>query len=319
MATPQVMPQSANQPLSFQQVNDPAYIREQLTAAMTRKAQALGQPPPTPEQVEQNMHYVTQPDVYGDGQTRSGWSPYWEDRFGTPGSEGASGADRGGASTLVPGGDAPAPGQTLGQMNGFSSNPVNGVASFNAPGLVAPYTQEFKPTDINTILQAPAFQAAQANGIDELGRSAAARGTLLTGGFGKDLMKYSMGLSLGELNNQFNRDATTYGTNRDTFWGNQNNAFSKLGQFANIGGNISGQLGGYGTGYANNAQQNANNAGDLVTNQGQANADTSLAKGANTGQTVGTAIQNAGDIWSGLFKQNKTPYSTPPYFPQRTT
>lgn len=288
--------------LTFQQANDPTYIRQQLTQAMTQKAQALGQPPPTPEQIDANMHYITQPDTYGDGQVRSGWSPYWADRFGTPGAEGASGADRGGASTLVPGGVPQGGGTSFGQMAGFSSQPVNGVASFNAPGLLAPYTKEFQPTNINTILNADAFKAAQANGMDELSRSAAARGTLLTGGFGKDLMKYSMGLSLGELNNQFNRDATTYGTNRDTFYGNQNNAFNKMNAFTNTGAGIAQNLGGYGSGYAQNAQVNANNQGGLITGQGDYDASTGLANASNTSNTVGNAAKNATEIdWAKIF------------------
>jgi len=103
--------------LTFQQANDPTYIRQQLKAAMTKRAQASGQPPPTAADVEQNMHYITQPDTYRDGQVHSGWSPYWEDKFGTPGREGGSGADLGDSSTLVPGG-----GGQIGAGGGFSPN-----------------------------------------------------------------------------------------------------------------------------------------------------------------------------------------------------
>ncbi len=291
--------------LTFQQANDPTYVRQKATEALTRRAQAYGRPAPTEAEIQEAMNYALKPDVYSDGQTRSGWSEYWDNRFGIPGNEGAAAGDKGGASTLVQGGQ----GQTLGQMagGGFSPNAQNGVASFNAPGLLAPYTKEFQGTDINTILNAPAFQAAQANGIDELGRSAAARGTLLTGGFGKDLMKYSMGLGLGELNNQFNRDLSSYTTNRDTFQSNQNNAFNKLSSFANTGANIASNLGGYGSQYANNTQQNANNAGDILTGQGDATAQNDLAKGVNKGQTLGNLATNLGSVdWANMFKRRTT-------------
>ncbi len=216
-------------------------------------------------------------------------------------------------------------GQTLGQMAGvgFSPNAQNGVASFNAPGLLAPYTKEFQGTDINTILNAPAFQADQANGIDELGRSAAAHGTLLTGGFGKDLMKYSMGLGLGELNNQFNRDLSTFGTNRDTFYGNQNNAFNKLSSFANTGANIANGLNQDSSGYAQNAQVNANNQGNLISGQGDASAAAGLANAQNTNQTLGGIAQSVftggngtdGFSWSNVFKRPGGNGMTPPYAP----
>ncbi len=196
------------------------------------------------------------------------------------------------------------PGQG-GQMGGgFSPNAQNGVASFNAPGLLAPYTKEFQPTDITTILNAPAYQAAQANGVDQIQRSAAGRGTLLTGGTLKDLAGYTQGLALGELNNQFNRDATTFGTNRDTFYGNQNNAFNKLSSFANTGANIASSLGQYGSSYANNAQQNANQSGDLLTGQGDATATNDINKGLNKGQTIGNLATNLGQVdWSKLFRR----------------
>ncbi len=307
IAPPQGAPQQGGS-LTFQQANDPTYVRQKATEALTRRAQAYGRPAPTEAEIQEAMNYALKPDVYSDGQTRSGWSEYWDNRFGIPGNEGAAAGDKGGDSTLIQGGQ----GQTLGQMGGFSPNAQNGVASFNAPGLLAPYTKEFQPTDINSILNAPAFQAAQANGIDELGRSAAARGTLLTGGFGKDLMKYSMGLGLGELNNQFNRDATTYGTNRDTFFGNQNNAFNKLSSFANTGANIANNLNQNSSGYAQNAQVNANNQGNLMSGQGDASAAAGLAGAQNTNQTLGGIAQSVftGGVgpdgkfsWGNLFKR----------------
>jgi hypothetical protein len=199
--------------------------------------------------------------------------------------------------------------------SGYSPNAVNGVASFNAPGLAAPYTKEFQPTDINTILQAPAFQAAQANGIDQIQRGAAAKGTLLTGGTLKDLSQWDMGLGLGALNDQFNRDATTYGTNRDTFNSNKSNAFNVLNGFANTGLNGAQTLGQFGSSYANNSQDNANNAANLTTNQGANNANAAAAQGANTNNAITGGVKAAsGTDWSGLFP--KKPLGTPnPYQP----
>ncbi len=190
-----------------------------------------------------------------------------------------------------------------GMPQGFSASPSGPNASFAAPGLLAPYKQEFKPTDINSILQSDAFKAAQANGIDEISRGAAGHGTFLTGQTLKDLSKWNQGLALGTLNDQFNRDATTFGTNRDTFWGNQNNAFNKLSNFTQQGLQGAGQLGSYGSQYANNSQQNANNQGGYLSGQGDETAKNGLINANNTNQTLGNLAESAGAIdWSRNFK-----------------
>lgn len=189
---------------------------------------------------------------------------------------------------------------------GFSTGAQSGVAPFGAVGLAAPYTQEFKPTDINSILGSDAFQAAMKNGMEAIQRSAAAKGTLLTGGTLKDLASWTQGLGLGAINDQFNRDATTYDLNRGTFWGNQNNAFNKLAGFTSLGQSGAGTLGSFGSQYANNVQQNAANAGDLFTGQANANAATNLAKGANTSDAF-TNIANTlrSTDWTKFFTNPK--------------
>lgn len=212
-------------------------------------------------------------------------------------------------------GGSPSGGSTYGgggafQMpSGFSTNPSGPNAPFSAPGLLAPYNQTFTPTNINTILDSDAFKAAQANGVDQIQRSAAGRGTLLTGGTLKDLASWTNGLALGALNDQFNRDATTFGTNRDTFWGNENNAFNKLSNFSQLGLQGAGQLGGYGTTYGNTSQNNANQQSNLQTGQADANASNAIARANNTNATLGGLATDAGSIdWSKLFNRGKAGY-----------
>ena len=308
MATPAMMPQTATQ-------MDP-YDQSILNALKT------GYPGRDQSFYDEQLNYYRgkrgsgETSAWATGQPGRTMDDYWAARAGGMGAGGADAATAG----QWAGGDAPAPGGGMTMGGGFSSQPVNGVASFNAPGLLAPYTKEFNPTNIQTILDAPAFQAAQANGMDELGRSAAASGTLLTGGFGKDLMKYSMGLSLGELNNQFNRDNSTFNTNRDTFYGNQNNAYNKLNGYTNTGAGIAQNVGGYGTAYANNSQVNANNQGTLLTNQGDSTAAAGMANAQNSNNTFGNianGVWNAGQTpsggwdWRSIFKPKTSTTGTP--------
>lgn len=232
---------------------------------------------------------------------------YWVQRATGMGAGGADVATAGpyaGQDALAGGGGSTGGGTLAGLPAGFSTSPSGPNAPFSAPGLLAPYNQTFQPTDINTILNSDAFKAAQANGVDQIQRSAAGRGTLLTGGTLKDLASWTNGLALGTLNDQFNRDATTFGTNRDTFWGNQNNAFGKLRDFSQLGLSGAGQLGGYGTTYGNTSQNNANQQSNLQTGQADANATNDLANANNTNNTIGGLAKSAGAIdWSKLFNR----------------
>ncbi len=207
---------------------------------------------------------------------------------GEPGYVPGSGNSGGGGGFGGSGGGGMAP--------GYSTTPMGPNAPFTAPGLAAPYNKEFQPTDINSILNSDAFKAAQANGVDQIQRSAAGRGTLLTGGTLKDLSQWNQGLALGTLNDQFNRDATTFGTNRDTFWGNQDRTFNKLNQFAQTGMQGAQQLGGYGSQYGNSTQNNTNQQTGLMTGQANATAGSGMLQANNTNQTLGGLADSAGAV-----------------------
>lgn len=164
------------------------------------------------------------------GET-SGWATgepgrtmddYWKMRAGYSAFGGyddpATGGPLAGTSAINGGGLPP----------GFSTNPGSAVSSFQAPGLLAPYNQEFTGVDPRRISESPGYQFRMQEGMKALENSAAARGTLLTGGTLKDLTGYAQGLASTEYDNEWNRAYQGAGFNRDTFWGNQNNAFSKL-------------------------------------------------------------------------------------------
>lgn len=163
--------------------------------------------------------------------------------------------------------------------DGYSLNGINGLSSFSAPGLAAPFTQQFQaPTGTDD----PGFQFAMEQGQQGLERSAAARGTLLTGGTLKDLANYTTGAALQGYGDAWNRAKNVYDTNRGTFWGNQTNAFNKLSGLAGAG--------------ADAASSYAANTGNLYQQQGANNAQQTATQNQNWQNTFG----NLADLGSGL-------------------
>ena len=312
-----------------QDPRDPAYVRQQVTDALTKRAQAYGRPAPTEADIQQGIGYVLTPDRYSDGNVRSGWSDYWANRLGIPGNEGGASGDYGGSATLLPDdnsiGRGPGNG-SFGNMGGggmpagYSATGANRLASFSAPGLAAPWTEQFNaPADFQAptadeVMNSPAVQARLKMGEEGLQRSAAAKGTLLTGGTLKDLANYDQGVAAQEYGDEYNRrfqaNNNTYGRrlgeyqmDEGTFFNNSNNAYNKLAGFTQLGMQGTGQLGGYGTGYSNSAQNNANATGGLLTGQANATANAQTAQANNTNTTLGGLAESAGAVdWSKVFK-----------------
>lgn len=169
--------------------------------------------------------------------------------------------------------------------------------------LMTPYGKQFDGADGYSILDSPAFKAAQTNATDAIQRSAAAKGTLLTGGTLKDLSDYQMGMGLGAINDQFNRDIGQADFNRGTQWGDRDRAYNYLSGFTQLGQNGAATLGNFGTGYSSQTGQNARTSADLVTGQGDADANADLARGRNNANTTANIINAAGQIdWAKLFK-----------------
>ncbi len=75
---------------------------------------------------------------------------------------------------------------------------------------------DFKPPNPADIANDPAYQFRLAQGEKGLQRSAAAHGTLLTGGLLKSLANYDQGLASEEASKQFDRALAAYNTNRST-------------------------------------------------------------------------------------------------------
>ena len=118
----------------------------------------------------------------------------------------------------------------------------------------------------------PGYQARLQLGTDTLQKSAAARGSVLTGGTAKALDTYSQDYASNEYGNVYNRALDTYNTNYNAYNTNQQNQYNKLASLAGSG------------------QQTAAN----LAQQGQAAANTASNIDLTTGAQQGQALQNAG-------------------------
>lgn len=109
--------------------------------------------------------------------------------------------------------------------------------------------------DYSAFLNSPTYKFAEQQGMAGLDASAAARGNLFSGGYGKQLVGFNQGLATQQFNNYYNQLAGLSGT----------------------GLSAANALAGVGTNYANQVGQNDTNAGTAMASgylqNGQANAN----------------------------------------------
>jgi hypothetical protein len=146
----------------------------------------------------------------------------------------------------------------------------------------------------------PGFDFRMAEGQKALERSAASKGTLLSGGTAKALERYAQDYSSGEYNNAYNR---TYGRATDAYnqaqeryrtnyavdSANKSSLFGRISGLAGIGSSSAGETAALGNSYASNAGSNtmnaANNAASVNMNAANnaANYNTSAAAARASG------------------------------------
>lgn len=149
-------------------------------------------------------------------------------------------------------------------QNGGTPTGASGTFGSLSQGWTTPFQSDYKtftrpsPEDI---ANDPSFKFQFEQGIGALQRSAAAKGTLLTGGTMKDLEAFGQGLAstfddkyynraLGENQMGYSRDLGEYGINRENFYTNQDNLFNRNYSLAQLGQQAAGQLGQYGSSYS---------------------------------------------------------------------
>lgn len=118
----------------------------------------------------------------------------------------------------------------------------------------------------------PGYQARLQFGTDAIQKSAAAAGSVVTGGTAKALDTYGQNFASNEYGNVYNRALNTYDTNYNAYNTNQTNQYNKLAA-----------LTGTGQATAANMAQQGQSAANTIAN-------TDLTAGAQQGQD----LQNAG-------------------------
>ncbi len=153
-----------------------------------------------------------------------------------PGNPNASGqidtvdfGDGGGWRDLIHGGD------DAWQNIADSPGGAGGAGGMADGSLLAPWTTPFTPRDPSQIAQDPAYQFQLGQGTQAINRSAAARGTLLTGGTLKSLDQYGQGLASTFNDKYYARDLGEYQLAQQNFYANQDRPFNKLSQLATLG------------------------------------------------------------------------------------
>jgi hypothetical protein len=156
------------------------------------------------------------------------------------------------------------------------------ASGVGAGSLTTPYSGFTAPTGL-TEQNDPGYQARLALGTEALQKSAAARGSVLTGGTAKALDTYGQDYASNEYGNVYNRALQTYGTNAGNYYTGQNNQFNRLASLAGTGQATATNLAQQGQNAAN-----ANSNIDLTTGQ-QQGQDITNAGTANASGIVGSA------------------------------
>lgn len=171
----------------------------------------------------------------------------------------------------------------LGQADEFTGHTgAAGSGGNQGLGLDSPLLKGFGETfnyNSDDVLNSKAFQAALARGKQALERSAAAKGTILTGGMLKDLHEFGTTFALDAIQDDYNRKLGGMEFNRGTLWGNTDRQFQRLRDFTQLGQSGANQVGGYGDAYGGATDGLAGAWAGAAADQGQAEASGQVAKG----------------------------------------
>jgi hypothetical protein len=167
---------------------------------------------------------------------------------------------------------------------------VGGTANGSGVGqgsLLQPYGQSFTAPTGLTEQNDPGYQARLQLGTDALQKSAAARGSVLTGGTAKALDTYAQDYASNEYGNVYNRALNTFDTNYNAYNTNQTNQYNKLAGMAGAG--------------------QATAAG--MAQQGQAASNNVTSNLLTTGAQQGQQINNAGAATASGYVGQANAYS----------
>ena len=151
--------------------------------------------------------------------------------------------------------------------------------------LATPWGGSVGMPDPARMLESPSYKWNLSRGLDGLDKSHAARGTILSGGAGKDAMEFASGLASAEYDKDFNRGMQVADFNRGTYWGDTDRIFGRFNNLANTGLAAAGNF--------------ANNVSSIYQGQANANAENALNTGTNWGNLAGLGVDLLGGIFAG--------------------
>jgi hypothetical protein len=131
-------------------------------------------------------------------------------------------------------------------------------------GLLAPWTGTFQAPTAAQAAATPGYQFALQQGQNAIQNSAAARGTLLSGGTLKALDQYSQGLADTNYQQVYNNAFQQYLQNYNQFQQNQLNQYNRLAGLAGTGQQAGTTLGQLGQSAANNVANTYLTAGQQI-------------------------------------------------------
>jgi hypothetical protein len=117
----------------------------------------------------------------------------------------------------------------------LSGETGGGLGSVGSGAYTQPWTEGFQPRDPSQIANDPAYQFQLGEGMNAIQRSAAARGTLLTGGTLKGLERFGQGLASTYNDKYYGRDLGEYQMRYGIFKENQDRPFDKNYSLAHLG------------------------------------------------------------------------------------
>ncbi len=163
------------------------------------------------------------------------------------------------------------------------------------------WTQAFNAPSAEDAMNSPGIQAALKMGEQAIQRSAASKGTLLTGGTLKDLTSFANDLGSQAYGDVWGRAMSERQNAQSTFFGNQDRLFGRNLSLAQLGSGA------------------ANTGSDLNTQAGNAAAAGQVGSAnANLGALSGIA-NAAGTTYSGIQARNQSSYDPTQAFTQSPT
>lgn len=184
--------------------------------------------------------------------------------------------------------------------------------SLGAKGsLLQPFGEQFQaPTDV-TEQNDPGYKTRLATGMKLLQNSAAAKGTLLNGGTGKDITQFGQDYASNEYGNVYNRAFNEYAQRYNQYNQGKSDIYNRLAALSGTGQVAANQLGLLG-------QDASHNVGNILMNSAQQigqninNAGAARASGiVGSGNAWGGAVSNIGNLAMLLPYLQQMQYGSP--------